>query len=65
MPKKANAIQTTNTTSDIIKKADFDTKIGKIEKKITDPYHSIKYITIQEFNRLTADNFATSLQQTI
>ena len=45
--KKVNAIQGTNT-SNLVKKADYNTKIEKIEKKILD--HS-KYITTQEFNK--------------
>ena len=36
------------------------TKIGEIEKKILDHDHS-KCITTQEFNKLTADNFAARL----
>ena len=52
-----NAIKTTDTT-DLVKKADYDTKIGEIEKKITDHDHDDKYITRQEFNKLTSENFA-------
>ena len=59
MVKKVDAIQTTDT-SDFVKKADYDTKIGEIEKKITD--HDHKYITTQEFNRLKVDNFAARLK---
>ena len=47
--KKVNAIQTTDT-SDLVKKADYNTKIGEIEKKILDHDHSNKYITTKEFN---------------
>ena len=46
--KQANAIQTTDT-SNLDKKADYNTKIEEIEKKI--PAHG-KYITTQEFNKL-------------
>ena len=42
------------------KKADYDTKIGKIEKKI--PSHN-KYITTPEVNKLTAENVAARLAQ--
>ena len=35
-----------------------------MEKKITDYDHSNKYITTQEFSRLTANNFASRLNQT-
>ena len=49
--KKVNAIQTTDT-SNLVKKTDYNTKISEIEKKITDHDHD-KYITTQEFNKLT------------
>ena len=45
--KKVNAIQVTDTRN-LVKKADYDTKIEKIEKKILD--HS-KYIMTQELNK--------------
>ena len=41
----------------------YDTKINKIEKKSIDRDHSNKYITTQEFNKLTAENFAPRLVQ--
>ena len=41
----------TTDNSDLIKKADYDTKIG--EKKTTDHDQSCKNITTQEFNKLT------------
>ena len=37
-------------------------KISELEKKITDHKHD-KYITIPEFNKLTAENFAARLAQ--
>ena len=46
MVKKVNAIQTIET-SDLIKKADYDTKVDEIERKI--PNHDI-YITTTGFN---------------
>ena len=42
---------TTTDNSDLIKKADYDTKIG--EKKTTDHDQSSKNIGTQEFNKLT------------
>ena len=36
--KKANGIKTTDTI-ELVKKADYDTKIGEIEKKIIDHDH--------------------------
>ena len=38
----------------------FNTKISEVENKVAD--HA-KYITAQEFNKLTAENFAASLKQ--
>ena len=44
----------------LVKKTNYDTKIGEIEKKkkkkITDLDHA-KYITTQELNNLTPDSF--------
>ena len=40
--KKVNAIKTTDTC-DIIKKADYDTKMNEIEKKINDHDNNNKY----------------------
>ena len=48
--------------SNLIKKTDYNTKINEIEKKITDHDYD-KYITIPEFNNLTAKNFAARLAQ--
>ena len=57
--RKLNAIQATDTI-DLVRKADYSTKIIKIEKKIH--YHD-KYITVPEFNNLTKENFAERLEQ--
>ena len=46
-----------------LKKIDFNTKLTKIKKKITNHNHD-KFITITEFNRLTTGNFASRLKQT-
>ena len=48
--------------SSLVKKTGFDTKVGEIEKKLTDHNHD-KYITTPEFNKLTAKNFAARLKQ--
>ena len=61
MVKKANDIETIDT-SDSVKEAEYDTKIANIEKKILDHNHD-KYITTQELNKLTADNFVARLKQ--
>ena len=53
MVNKVNAIQNIDT-SDLIKKDDYNTEIDENEKKI--PNHDL-YITTQEFNKLTAENF--------
>ena len=49
--------------NNLVKKTDYDTKINKIEKKVTDHDHD-KYITTPELNKLTAENFAARLAQT-
>ena len=59
--KKVTSINTTDT-SNLAKKTDFNTKINEVEKKITD-YDYDKYITTQEFNKLTSENFAARLAQ--
>ena len=41
----------------LVKKTDYNIKINEIEKTITNHNHD-KYITIQEFNKLTAENLA-------
>ena len=46
----------------MVKKADYDTKISDIEKKITDHEHD-KYITNPEFNIVAANIFKTRLAQ--
>ena len=46
-----------------LKKADYDTKTGEIEKKKTDHDHCKKYVTTKEFNKLMVDNFAAKLVQ--
>ena len=46
-----------------IKEADCNTKISKIEKKVTEHDHGNQYVTNQEFNRITANNFADRLEQ--
>ena len=48
--------------SNLVRKTDYDTKVSEIEKKITDDDHD-KYITSPEFNKLTAECFATRLKQ--
>ena len=47
-------------TSDLVKKAESETKIKEIEDKISD--HN-KYDTTQEFNKLTVENFGNRLKQ--
>ena len=45
-----------------LKKTNYDTKISKLEKKLTDHNHE-KYITTPEFNTLAADVFNVRLAQ--
>ena len=47
-------------TSSLVTTTVLITKIGEVENKIAD--HA-KYITTQEFNKLTAENFAAQLKQ--
>ena len=53
------AIQTTDTIN-LLKKGAYNTKIEEIEKKR--PNHD-KYVTTQELNKLTGDNFTDRLKQ--
>ena len=57
--KIVNPIQTTNT-SNLVKKAEYNTKIAKIENKIFDHNHD-EYITTQGFNELTTEYFTARL----
>ena len=47
-------------TSSLVTATVLNTKISEIENKISDP---VKYITTQEFNKLTTENFAARLKQ--
>ena len=58
--KTFNAIQTTDTT-DLVKKADYNTKIVDIERNnLIMPV--VKILLHKEFNKLPADNFAARLK---
>ena len=48
--------------SNLVNNIDYNTKISKTEKKITDHDHD-KYINTPEFNKLTAENLTTRLGQ--
>ena len=50
------------STSNLVKKTNYNTKISEIEKKLTDHKHD-KYITTAEFNKLTAEIFSAGLSQ--
>ena len=62
LKKLKNAIQTTDT-SDSIKKAHHNTKFVDIGKKILDHNHD-KYVTTQEYKKLTTENFSERSKQT-
>ena len=47
----------------LVKKTDYNIKINEIEKKTNDHDHSNKYITVPEFAKLSAENFAARLKQ--
>ena len=49
--------------SNLVKKTDYNTKISEIENKITTDHDHDKYITTQELNKLTAENFTARLAQ--
>ena len=44
-------------------KIDYKTKINKIENEITTDHDHDKYVTTQEFNKLTSENFSARLAQ--
>ena len=49
--------------SNLVKKTDYNTKISEIENKITTDRDHDKYITTQEFNKLTSQNFNARFKQ--
>ena len=49
--------------SNLVKKTDYDTKISETENKITTDNDCDKYITTQEFYKLTSENFTARLAQ--
>ena len=59
MPALENEIP---DVSSLLKKTNYNTKISKLQKKITDHSHD-KYITTPEFSKLTIENFAARLKQ--
>ena len=48
-------------TSSLSTTAVFTIKIGEVENKIS---NHVKYVTIQEFNNLTTEDFTTRLKET-
>ena len=48
----------------LVKKTDYNTKINKLENKITTGHDHDKYITAQEFDKLT-ENFTARLAKLI
>ena len=59
--RKVNAAQTAD--SNLVLKTSYNTKANKIGKKVTD-HDYVKYISTQEFNKLTSENIASRLAQT-
>ena len=47
----------------LVQKTDYNTKITEIENKTTTDHEHDKYITTQEFNKLTLENFTARLKQ--
>ena len=52
-----------NASSLAKKKTDYNTKISEIENKIATDHDHDKYITTQEFNKLTSEKFNARLKQ--
>ena len=48
---------TVTNVSNLVKKTDYSTKISEIENKITTDHDHDKYVTTQEFKKLTSENF--------
>ena len=59
MPALENEIP---DVSSLLKKTNYNTKISKLQKKITDHSHD-KYITTPEFSKQTIENFTARLKQ--
>ena len=49
--------------SNLVKKTDHNPKISEIENKITTDHDHDKYITSQEYNKLTSENITERLKQ--
>ena len=48
---------TVTNVSNLVKKTDYSTKISEIENKITTDHDHDKYVTTQEFKKVTSENF--------
>ena len=48
--------------SDLVKEPDFNIKISEIENKITTDHDHEKFITTQEFNKISSENFTARLK---
>ena len=57
----ANALTAAENVSNLVKKTDYNTKMRETENKITTDHD--KYITTQEFNKLTSGSFIARLAQ--
>ena len=49
--------------SNLVQKNGYNTKISEIENKVTTDHDHYKYITTQEFDKLTSENFFARLKQ--
>ena len=52
-----------SNVSNLVKKSDYNTNISEIENEITTDRDHDKYITTQEFNKLTAEKLTVRLAQ--
>ena len=62
IPDVSSLATKTASVSSLVKKADYNTKIAEIEKKLTD-HNDDKYTTTAEFNTLAADVFNARFSQ--
>ena len=67
IPNITNLATTTTALAaienNLVKNTDYKTKISQIENKITTDHDHDKYITTQEFNKSTLENFNARLKQ--
>ena len=63
LPTNATLGKKNPNASNLVKKAKYNTKIRKIENRITTYHDHDKYVTTQTFNKLTSEHFSARLAQ--